>query len=262
VEGVVVKCGSPVSFLGDVSPAEGRVVEGECAGLEIAGRVFVFPSGKGSTVGSYSVYGLRYHGRAPLAMVTERPDPVVLVGAVMADIPVVYGIPNELLRDGDKVRVRGSEGLVEIPGVKTIDVATACLWDGTHILLLRRRDDAPSFPGRWSAVSGIVEEGETPLETAIREVREETGISLNPADMIREGTPVMVRERDVIWRVHPFLFKAAGQEVILDWENADFRWVSVEDLSGMPLVPMLLDVVRGLTGSRQPPSQASGTRSP
>ncbi len=261
-EGLVAKCDRPVSFLGDVSPSEGRVVEGDCAGLEIAGRIFVFPSGKGSTVGSYSVYGLRYHGRSPLAIVTEKPDPVVLVGAVMADIPVVYGIPHELMRDGDRVRVHASEGLVEIVGVRTLDVATACLWDGTHVLLLRRRDDAPSFPGRWSAVSGIVETGETPLEAAIREVREETGIALNQGDMIRKGMPIMVRERDVIWRVHPFLFRATRQEITLDWENEDFRWVSVEELSNMPLVPMLLEVVKGLTESRQPPSQASGTRSP
>ena len=262
MEGQVVKCEKPISFLGGIDPAEGRVVEGDCAGLEIAGRIFVFPSGKGSTVGSYSVYGLRYHGRAPLAFVMARPDPVVLVGAVMADIPLVYGIPHELLRDGDMVRVHGGEGLVEIRGVRTVNVATACLWDGTCILLLRRRDDAPSFPGRWSAVSGVVEPGETPLETAVREVREETGIDIKSADMVREGTPVMVRERDVIWRVHPFLFRTVRQRVTLDWENADFRWVPVEELPDLPLVPMLLDVVRELTGPRQPPFPASGIRSP
>lgn len=49
------------------------------------------------------------------------------------------------------------------------------------ILLLRRADWAPLFPGCWHCVTGKIEEGETPRDTIIREAKEEVDIDINPA---------------------------------------------------------------------------------
>src|SRR5659263_329004 len=61
----------------------------ELFGMSIKGKVLVFPGGKGSTVGSYSIYQLKKNNAAPLAMINIRTEPIVAVGAIISDIPLV-----------------------------------------------------------------------------------------------------------------------------------------------------------------------------
>jgi len=89
----------PISFLGNVDPETGMVVDPghELYGRCIAGRVLIFPGGKGSTVGSYVLYQLKKRGLAPVAMMNLRTEPIVAVGAIISGIPLVDGIPLDLL---------------------------------------------------------------------------------------------------------------------------------------------------------------------
>ena len=106
----------PVSFLGGVDPKTGVVVEKghDLEGRCIAGKVLCFPHGKGSTVGSYALLALKKKGLAPLALVNEVADPIVVVGAVIAGIPMVVGVDLGPLRTGDVLEVDGSRGLVRV----------------------------------------------------------------------------------------------------------------------------------------------------
>ena len=56
-------------------------------------------------------------------------------------------------------------------------VVTAFLTRGNQVLLLRRTDRVSTYKGRWAGVSGSVEAGSTPIEQAIQEIEEETGLS-------------------------------------------------------------------------------------
>ncbi|MEM1539364.1 MAG: DUF126 domain-containing protein [Candidatus Bathyarchaeia archaeon] len=106
----------PISFLGDVDPKTGRVVEqkhdlcGEC----IKGKILCFPHGHGSTVGSYVMYTLAKNKVAPKAIVNERADPVIVVGAVISNIPMVDCVDISQIRTGDMVEVDAFNGLVKI----------------------------------------------------------------------------------------------------------------------------------------------------
>lgn len=90
----------PISFLGNVDPETGVVVDPghELFGKCIAGKVLIFPGGKGSTVGSYVIYQLKKRGKAPAAMINLRSEPIVAVGAIISGIPLVDRVPEELLR--------------------------------------------------------------------------------------------------------------------------------------------------------------------
>jgi len=118
-EGEVIITRDAISFLGSVDPATGTVVEEghELYGKKISGRVLVFPEGKGSTVGSYVIYQLKKRGLAPVAMITQRSEPIVALGAIISGIPHVDE-PSidvfELLKDGDWVLVDGDRGLIEV----------------------------------------------------------------------------------------------------------------------------------------------------
>ncbi len=82
---------APISFLGGVDPTTGVVIDPghPLEGQSIAGRVLVFPHGKGSTVGSYVLYGLARNRVAPAAIVNAEAETIIATGALIAGIPLV-----------------------------------------------------------------------------------------------------------------------------------------------------------------------------
>ena len=97
----------PIGFLGGVDPDSGVVVEPNhpLNGQSVAGRVLVFPTGKGSTVGSYTILRLARNGVAPAAMLNAQSEAIVAVGAIIADIPMVDELAIQFIQDGDWVVV-------------------------------------------------------------------------------------------------------------------------------------------------------------
>ncbi|MEW5955412.1 MAG: DUF126 domain-containing protein [Candidatus Micrarchaeota archaeon] len=100
----------PISFYGGVDPSDGKVVEKghELEGKSIAGKVLVFPQGKGSTVGSYTLYRLKKNGVAPAAIINKEAETIVAVGAIISEIPMVDKLPltaYAALKTGIKIEV-------------------------------------------------------------------------------------------------------------------------------------------------------------
>ncbi len=106
----------PISFLGDINPTNGKIAEkshdlyGKC----VKDKVLCFPHGHGSTVGSYVLYALAKNGLAPKAIVNRKADPVIVVGAVIANIPMVDQIDISQIKTGDVVEVDAYRGLVKL----------------------------------------------------------------------------------------------------------------------------------------------------
>lgn len=115
-EGEALVTSMPISFYGGVDPESGVVVEPghELEGKSLAGRVLVFPSGKGSTVGSYIIYRLKRAGLAPAAIVNAECEPITAVGCIIAEIPCVDHISLDRLHSGQRLVVDGDVGTVEI----------------------------------------------------------------------------------------------------------------------------------------------------
>jgi predicted aconitase with swiveling domain len=106
-EGPALVSPAPIGFLGGVDPDTGVVLEPghPLQGQSVAGKVLVFPTGKGSTVGSYTILRLGRGGHGPVAMVNAESEAIVAVGAIIADIPMVDRIDIGLIHDGDWVVV-------------------------------------------------------------------------------------------------------------------------------------------------------------
>ena len=104
----------PIGFLGGVDPDTGVVVEPghPLEGESVAGRVLVFPTGKGSTVGSYTLYRLARNGVGPAAIINAESEPIVAVGAIISDIPMVDQVDITRLSTGDIVVVE--DGIVQV----------------------------------------------------------------------------------------------------------------------------------------------------
>jgi predicted aconitase with swiveling domain len=99
----------PIGFFGGVDPETGAVIEPghELEGRTIGGKVLVFPTGKGSTVGSYTMYRLHKNDAAPAGIINVRSEAVVAVGAIISEIPMVDQIDISRLATGMKVTISG-----------------------------------------------------------------------------------------------------------------------------------------------------------
>ena len=105
-----------ISFFGGVDPDTGIVVEKghQLEGQSISGKVLVFPTGKGSTVGSYTLYRLKMNGVAPIAIVNAQCETITAVGCIIAGIPCVDQVPIEQLTTGDVLSLDGAQGTIEV----------------------------------------------------------------------------------------------------------------------------------------------------
>ena len=113
--GVALVSPEPIGFLGGVDPDTGVVVEPghPLEGQSVTGRVLVFPTGKGSTVGSYTLYRLARSGAGPAAIINAESEAIVAVGAIISDIPMVDQVDVAHFSTGDVVVVKDGEVRIE-----------------------------------------------------------------------------------------------------------------------------------------------------
>jgi len=99
-----------ISFYGGVDPDSGKVTEvgHELEGQSVTGKILVFPTGKGSTVGSYTLYRMKKQGTAPLAMINRECETITAVGAIISEIPCVDKIDIDKIPNGSTVVIEGT----------------------------------------------------------------------------------------------------------------------------------------------------------
>ncbi|MFP4117151.1 MAG: DUF126 domain-containing protein [Candidatus Aenigmatarchaeota archaeon] len=115
-EGKVLVSSEPIGFYGAVDIDTGEFIEEghELEGENISGKILIFPRGKGSTVGSYVLYGLAKNDKAPAAIVNEETETIVATGCILGEIPCVDSpdVDLEDFKNGQKVSVNADKGEV------------------------------------------------------------------------------------------------------------------------------------------------------
>lgn len=117
-EGIALVSKEPLSFWGGLDASTGEVIDRrhELSGTSVAGRVFVFPQGKGSSTSSAVLLETIRAGVAPAAIINLRVDPILALGAIIADelyhqtVPIVV-LPEEAfysIREGDYLVIEPS----------------------------------------------------------------------------------------------------------------------------------------------------------
>ena len=117
VEAEALVTSQAISFFGGIDPETGVVVERghELEGQSITGKVLVFPTGKGSTVGSYTLYRLKHNGHAPLAILNSECETITAVGCIIAEITCVDQLPIREILPGSLVKIDGNLVRIELP---------------------------------------------------------------------------------------------------------------------------------------------------
>jgi len=118
-EGLALVSHEAISFFGGVNPDTGVITEKghELEGTTVKDRVLVFPNGKGSTVGSYTLYRMKRNGVAPRAIINVECEPIVAVGAIISEIPTVDRLerdPLTLFQSGRRLKVDADRSVVEV----------------------------------------------------------------------------------------------------------------------------------------------------
>ena len=105
----------PIGFYGGIDIETGKVIEKghELEGKNVKGKILVFPNGKGSTVGSYVIYGIEKNGVAPKAIINKETETIVATGVILAGTPCVDGIDIDKIKTGDRIKVDADKGIVE-----------------------------------------------------------------------------------------------------------------------------------------------------
>ena len=123
-EGKALVSSNKLSFLGDVDVETGVVVadDVDIVGKSVKDKILVFPSGRGSTVGTYVLLRMKKNKTSPKAIINEETEPIIAVGAILAEIPLVDKLvlegkfvnPLKYIKTGSYIRVNATEGWVEI----------------------------------------------------------------------------------------------------------------------------------------------------
>ena len=117
-EGSALVSKDAICWLETLAPTGLVVEEGhDLQGKNVAGTVLVFPTGKGSTSGSYVICEMTRLGTAPKAILNTKAEAITMSGAILSDIPMVHSFdkdPTEIIETGDEVTVDGDTGTVRI----------------------------------------------------------------------------------------------------------------------------------------------------
>lgn len=110
------------------------------------------------------------------------------------------------------------------------------------ILIMKRSRKVGTYKGMWGVVSGHVEEGETPLETALKEIEEETSIKRDLIKNIFQGMHFEVVDRNIgiKWKINPFRAEIDGKPRLkIDWEHIQYKFIRPTDIFKFKTAPML-----------------------
>jgi uncharacterized protein len=104
----------PISFYGGVDPNTGVVIEKghQLQGVSVKGKILVFPQGKGSTVGSYTLYRLKKNGAAPAGMINRECETIIAVGAIISEIPTIDKVDIAKIKTSDRVRIENDAAVL------------------------------------------------------------------------------------------------------------------------------------------------------
>jgi ADP-ribose pyrophosphatase YjhB (NUDIX family) len=131
----------------------------------------------------------------------------------------------------------------EFPELPLVGVG-AIIIEGSRVLLVKRAH--PPLQAQWSIPGGVLEVGELIREAAVREAREETGLIVEPADLLGVYDRVLRAEGRVQYHyvLIDFLCHLIGGELQAADDAAEVRWFTREELPPLKLAPDTQEVIQ------------------
>jgi 8-oxo-dGTP diphosphatase len=131
----------------------------------------------------------------------------------------------------------------EFPETPLVGIG-AIIIENARVVLVKRAH--PPLQAEWSIPGGVLEVGELMREAAIREAREETGLTVDPGELLGVYDRVL---RDANQRVQyhyvliDFLCRRVAGDLVAASDAAEVRWFTREELPALKLAEDTLEVI-------------------
>lgn len=135
---------------------------------------------------------------------------------------------------------RAGSAIISRVSGKLIPCVGAVIRDDKGLLLLVKRGHEPGA-GLWSLPGGRIEPGETDAEALVREMREETGLKVEPGPLLG-AVQRPAGDGDVL-EIRDYAATVTGGTLIPGDDAADARWVSAADLDSLAMTEGLVEAL-------------------
>ena len=133
--------------------------------------------------------------------------------------------------------------------MRSTRIVTSFIKYNDQILILKRSEKVRSMKGLWSGVSGIIENNENPIDRAKIEIFEEVGIKEKEIKLVKKLEKMKIQSQQYKnheWEIFPFLFETKNENIELNWENSEFKWILPKELKNYQTVPSLEKILVNL----------------
>ena len=133
--------------------------------------------------------------------------------------------------------------------MRSTRIVTSFIKDNDKFLLLKRSNKVKTMKGLWAGISGIIENEEDPLIRAKIEIFEELGIAEDKIKFLKAASKMIVHSpqyENHEWEIFPFLFESNNPTIKLNWENSEYKWVTVNEIRNYDTVPSIDKVLLSL----------------
>jgi len=133
--------------------------------------------------------------------------------------------------------------------MRSTRIVTSFIKYNDQILILKRSEKVRSMKGLWSGVSGIIENNENPIDRAKIEIFEEVGIKEKEIRLVKKLEKMKIQSQQYKnheWEIFPFLFETKNENIELNWENSEFKWILPKELKNYQTVPSLEKILVNL----------------
>ena len=133
--------------------------------------------------------------------------------------------------------------------MRSTRIVTSFIKNNDKFLILKRSNKVKTMKGLWAGISGIIENDEDPLTRAKIEIYEELGITEDKIKFLKSSSKMRVQSPQYAnheWEIFPFLFESENPTIKLNWENSEYKWVSMEEIKNYETVPRIEEVLLSL----------------
>ena len=133
--------------------------------------------------------------------------------------------------------------------MRSTRIVTSFIKDNDKFLILKRSNKVKTMKGLWAGISGIIENNEEPLNRAKIEIFEELGITEDKIKFLKSASKMKVHSpqyENHEWEIFPFLFESDNPTIKLNWENSEYKWVTVDEMKNYETVPSIDKVLLSL----------------